>query len=79
MVRYCYDTQWIKVIVLHIYDEGHVLFSTLAVVSGITQPSHDAKNYVFIRGRGFNEPCSICALLFHCALSTPPSLDVGVL
>ena len=63
---------------LHIYDEGHVLFSTLAVVSGITQPSHDAKNYVFIRGRGLMSHVA-CALLFHCALSTPPSLDIGVL
>ena len=57
-------SQWVKVIMLHIYDEGHVLFSTLAVMSGITQPSHDAKNYVFVRGRGFNEPCSMCFVIF---------------
>ena len=33
-----------------------IFFSTLAVISGITS-SHDSKNYVLIRERGFNEPC----------------------
>ena len=60
-------------IMLHIYDEGHVLFSTLAVMSGITQPSHDAKNYVFIRGRGFNEPCSMCFVISLCSFN--PSIS----
>ena len=64
---------------LHIYDEGHVLFCTLAVVSGITQPSHDAKNYTSLSEGGVLMSHVACALLFHCALSTPPSLDVGVL
>ena len=59
---------------LHIYDEGHVLFSTLAVVSGITQPSHDTKNYVFIRGRGFNEPCSMCFVISLCSFNPSISL-----
>ena len=49
VVRYYYDTQCFLMCqsdyALHlIYDEGHV-FSTLAVVSGITQPNHNFKNY----------------------------------
>ena len=60
-------------IMLHIYDEGHVLFSTLAVMSGITQPSHDAKNHVFIRGRDFNEPCSMCFVISLCSFN--PSIS----
>ena len=65
---------------LYIYDEGHVLFSTLAVVSGITQPSHDLRITSLSEGGVLmSHVACACALLFHCALSTPPSLDAGVL
>ena len=75
MVRYCYDTQCFLLGQSDYapHHEGHVLFSILPVVSGITQPSHDAKNYVFIRGRGFNEPCSMCFVTSLCSFT--PSIS----